>query len=44
MSKLGDKDFEEYIIEQLISNIEYDFDLDFYDYVDINNFKKDGGN
>ena len=31
-------DFVDYVIGTIISNIEYDFGVDFYDYVDKNNF------
>lgn len=35
------KDFEEYIVSVIVSNLEYDFGKVFYDYVDFNNFIKE---
>ena len=35
------EDFKNYVIDLIINNLEYDFNLDFNDYVDINNFKKE---
>lgn len=32
------EDFIEYIITTMISNVEYDLGINFYDYVDMNNF------
>lgn len=32
------EDFEQYIINVIRDNIEYDFGVDFEDYVDMNNF------
>ena len=31
-------DFKQYIINTIIDNVEFDFGIDFYDYVDMNNF------
>ncbi len=31
-------DFKDYILGTIISNIEYDFNVSFSDYVDLNNF------
>lgn len=32
------QDFENYIIDSIIDNIEYDLGINFTDYVDLNNF------
>ena len=32
------EDFKDYILNTIIENIEYDFFIDFSDYVDMNNF------
>lgn len=32
------KDFKDYIIETIISNLEYDFNIDAENYIDIDNF------
>jgi hypothetical protein len=35
-------DFKDYIVESIISNLEYDFNIDALDYIDINNFYMKG--
>lgn len=36
-------DFIQYIINIIVSNVEYDLGIDFYDYVDMNNFVEERG-
>lgn len=36
-------DFLQYVINVIVSNLEYDFGIDFYDYVDMNNFVEERG-
>ena len=37
------EDFIQYIINTIVDNIEYDFGINFYDYVDMNNFIEERG-
>lgn len=36
-------DFLQYVINVIVNNLEYDFGIDFYDYVDMNNFVEERG-
>lgn len=36
--KIEFEDLKQYVINTIIDNIEYDFNIDFSDYVDMNNF------
>jgi ribose 5-phosphate isomerase RpiB len=37
------EDFIQYVINTIVDNIEYDFGINFYDYVDMNNFIEERG-
>lgn len=33
------QDFQDFVVEYIIDNLEYDFNINFEDYVDMNSFK-----